>query len=139
MVFSSHIFLLCFLPAFLLVYFLVPAKWRNGVLLLASVLFYAWGAPEFVLVLLASMVLNFYIVRAMDRARRAKGKRLLCAAALVVTLGLLAYFKYANFFVDNINAIFVSLGLGTMSWTKVLLPIGISFFTFQSVTYIVDV
>ena len=139
MVFSSHIFLLCFLPAFLLVYFLVPAKWRNGVLLLASVLFYAWGAPEFVLVLLASTVLNFYIVCAMDKARNTKAKRWWCAAALVVSIGLLAYFKYANFFVDNVNAVFASLGLGTMTWTKVLLPIGISFFTFQSVTYVVDV
>lgn len=139
MVFSSHIFLLCFLPAFLLVYFLVPAKWRNGVLLLASVLFYAWGAPEFVLVLLASTVLNFYIVCAMDKARSTKAKRWWCAAALVVSIGLLAYFKYANFFVDNVNAVFASLGLGTMTWTKVLLPIGISFFTFQSVTYVVDV
>ena len=90
MVFSSHIFLLCFLPAFLLVYFLVPAKWRNMVLLLASVLFYAWGAPEFVLALLASTVLNYFIVRAMHRATGLTAKRLWCAAALVVSLGLLA-------------------------------------------------
>lgn len=138
MVFSSHIFLLYFLPAFLLLYFLVPAKWRNAVLLLASVVFYAWGAPDFVLVLLGSTVANFYIVKAMDRARSLKVKRLWCAAALVVSLGLLAYFKYANFFVDNVNALLASLGLGVMGWTKVLLPIGISFFTFQSVTYVVD-
>ena len=138
MVFSSHIFLLYFLPAFLLLYFLVPAKWRNGVLLLASVVFYAWGAPDFVLVLLASTVANFYIVKAMDKAQSLKAKRLWCAAALTVSLGLLAYFKYANFFVDNIKALLASLGLGVMGWTKVLLPIGISFFTFQSVTYVVD-
>ena len=138
MVFSSHIFLLYFLPAFLLLYFLVPAKWRNAVLLLASVVFYAWGAPDFVLVLLGSTVANFYIVKAMDKAHSLKAKRLWCAAALVVSLGLLAYFKYANFFVDNINTLLTSLGLGVMGWTKVLLPIGISFFTFQSVTYVVD-
>lgn len=138
MVFSSHIFLLYFLPAFLLLYFLVPARWRNAVLLAASVIFYAWGAPDFVLVLLGSTVANFYIVKAMDKARNLKAKRLWCAAALVVSLGLLAYFKYANFFVDNVNALLTSLGLGVMGWTKVLLPIGISFFTFQSVTYVVD-
>ncbi len=138
MVFSSHIFLLYFLPAFLLLYFLVPAKWRNAVLLLASVVFYAWGAPDFVLVLLGSTVANFYIVKAMDKAHSLKAKRLWCAAALVVSLGLLAYFKYANFFVDNLNTLLTSLGLGVMGWTKVLLPIGISFFTFQSVTYVVD-
>lgn len=138
MVFSSHIFLLYFLPIFLLVYFLVPARWRNGVLLVASVLFYAWGAPDFVLVLLAATVATFYLVRFMDKAPTSGRRRLWCAVALVVNLGLLAYFKYANFFVDNLNALFAALGFGTTTWTRVLLPIGISFFTFQSVTYVVD-
>ena len=138
MVFSSHIFLLYFLPVFLLVYFLVRERWRNVVLLAASILFYAWGAPDFVLTLLASTVANFYLVRAMDKARTATAKRLWCGAALTVSLGLLAYFKYANFFVDNLNTLLTVLGLGVMSWTQVLLPIGISFFTFQSVTYVID-
>ena len=134
MVFSSHIFLLYFLPVFLVGYFLVPARWRNGVLLAGSVIFYAWGAPDFVLVLLAATVATFYLVRLMDKAPNTGRKRLWCAAALVVNLGLLAYFKYANFFVDNLAA----LGVNTTGWVKVLLPIGISFFTFQSVTYVVD-
>ena len=138
MIFSSHIFLLYFLPAFLLVYFLVPARWRNGVLLVASILFYAWGAPDFILILLASTVANFYLVRAMHQARRPALRKLFCTLAIVLCLGLLAYFKYANFFVDNANALLSALGLGTMGWTKVLLPIGISFFTFQSITYVVD-
>ena len=132
MIFSSHIFLLYFLPLFLVVYFLVPSKGRNLVLLLASIVFYAWGAPDFILILLASTVANFYLVKAMHRTDRPAAKRLLCASAILISLGLLAYFKYANFFVDNAN------GLGTMTWTKVLLPIGISFFTFQSITYVVD-
>ena len=134
MVFSSHIFLLYFLPVFLLAYFLVPSRWRNGVLLLGSVAFYAWGAPDFVLVLLAATVATFYLVRLMDKAPSRGRKRLWCALALVVDLGLLAYFKYANFFVDNLAA----LGLNTTGWARVMLPIGISFFTFQSVTYVVD-
>ena len=138
MVFSSHIFLLYFLPVFLLVYFLVRERWRNVVLLVASIVFYAWGAPDFVLTLLASTVANFYLVKAMDKARTTTARRLWCAAALTVSLGLLAYFKYANFFVDNVNAMLTAFGLGTMTWTKVLLPIGISFFTFQSVTYVID-
>ena len=138
MIFSSHIFLLCFLPFFLAVYFLVPPKGRNLVLLLASVVFYAWGAPDFVLILLASTVANFYLVKAMHRTDRPAAKRLLCASAILISLGLLAYFKYANFFVDNANALLSALGLGTMTWTKVLLPIGISFFTFQSITYVID-
>ena len=138
MIFSSHIFLLCFLPVFLTVYFLVPTKGRNLVLLLASVVFYAWGAPDFVLILLASTVANFYLVKAMHRAQRTAMKKLWCTLAILLSLGLLAYFKYANFFVDNANALLAALGLGTMTWTKVLLPIGISFFTFQSITYVVD-
>ena len=138
MIFSSHIFLLYFLPLFLVVYFVVPPRGRNVVLLVGSVLFYAWGAPDFVLILLASTVANYYLVRAMHGARGRRAKRLLCAAALVLSLGLLAYFKYANFFVDNLNAFLAALGLGALPWAKVLLPIGISFFTFQSVTYVVD-
>ena len=138
MIFSSHIFLLCFLTVFLTVYFLVPPKGRNLVLLLASVVFYAWGAPDFILILLASTVANFYLVKAMHRAQRTAMKKLWCTLAILLSLGLLAYFKYANFFVENANALLASLGLGTMTWTKVLLPIGISFFTFQSITYVVD-
>ena len=138
MIFSSHIFLLYFLPLFLLLYFLVPPKWRNGVLLVGSIIFYAWGAPDFILILLASTVLNFYLVKAMHRAQRPVAKKALCAAAIILCLGLLAYFKYANFFVDNVNALLAAFGLGSMTWTKVLLPIGISFFSFQSVTYVLD-
>ena len=139
LVFSSHIFLFYFLPTFLLVYFLVPARGRNIVLLLASIVFYAWGAPDFILILLASTVANFYIVRQMHHVERQSAKRLWCALAITICLGLLAYFKYANFFVENVNALLEAFGLGTMAWTKVLLPIGISFFSFQSVTYVVDV
>ena len=138
MIFSSHIFLLYFLPLFLVVYFLVPSKGRNLVLLLASIVFYAWGAPDFILILLASTVANFYLVKAMHHAVRPAMKKLFCTLAIFISLGLLAYFKYANFFVDNANALLTTLGLGTMTWTKVLLPIGISFFTFQSITYVVD-
>lgn len=138
MVFSSHVFLIYFLPAFLLAYFLTPSRWRNITLLLASVLFYSWGAPDFILVLLGSTVANFYLVKAMCHARKLGVKKLFCALAILLSLGLLAYFKYANFFVDNLNSALASLGLGTLSWTKVLLPIGISFFSFQSVTYVLD-
>lgn len=139
MVFSSHIFLLCFLPTFLLAYFIVPARWRNAVLLLASVVFYAWGAPDFVLVLLASTVGSFYLVKAMSKAEKPRAKKWLLAATVTLPMGLLAYFKYANFFVDNFNAMLAVFGLGAIPWSKVLLPIGISFFSFQSVTYAVDV
>ncbi len=138
MVFSSNIFLLYFLPAFLLVYFIVPCRFRNIVLLLFSVLFYAYGAPDFILILLASTVANFYLVKAMHRAKIPSRKKLFCALAIILCLGLLAYFKYANFFVENINGLLSMLGFNSFHWTKVLLPIGISFFSFQSVTYVID-
>ena len=110
MIFSSHIFLLYFLPLFLVVYFLVPSKGRNLVLLLASIVFYAWGAPDFILILLASTVANFYLVKAMHHAVRPAMKKLFCTLAIFISLGLLAYFKYANFFVDNANALLSALG-----------------------------
>ena len=138
MVFSSNIFLLYFLPAFLLVYFIVPCRFRNIVLLLFSVLFYAYGAPDFILILLASTVANFYLVKAMHHAKTPSRKKLFCALAIILCLGLLAYFKYANFFVENINGLLSMLGFNSFHWTKVLLPIGISFFSFQSVTYVID-
>ncbi|MCQ2295522.1 MAG: hypothetical protein MJZ67_07695 [Bacteroidales bacterium] len=138
MIFSSHIFLLYFLPLFLLGYFLTPDKWRNLTLLLGSVIFYAWGAPDFILVLLGSTIANFYLVKAMHRAPQPATKKLFCTLAILLSMGLLAYFKYANFFVDNVNALLTAFGLDSMSWTKVLLPIGISFFSFQSVTYVLD-
>lgn len=83
MVFSSHVFLIYFLPAFLLAYFLTPSRWRNITLLLASVLFYSWGAPDFILVLLGSTVANFYLVKAMCHARNHGVKRLFCALAIL--------------------------------------------------------
>ena len=105
MAFSSNIFLLYFLPAFLLVYFIVPHRFKNIVLLLFSIVFYAYGAPDFVLILLASTVVNFYLVKAMHKAKTPAKKKLFCALAVILCLGLLAYFKYANFFIDNFCAI----------------------------------
>lgn len=143
MAFSTNIFLLYFLPAFLLVYFIVPHRFKNIVLLLFSIVFYAYGAPDFVLILLASTVVNFYLVKAMHKAKTPAKKKLFCALAVILCLGLLAYFKYANFFIDNFCAIMGWFGnsqLSTLNSTlpAIMLPIGISFFSFQSVTYIID-
>jgi alginate O-acetyltransferase complex protein AlgI len=136
MVFSSTLFLLLFLPVFLLVYYLIPYKLKNAWALLASAAFYAWGAPVFVFVLFGSILFDFVVVRQFTRTKHPKGWMLL---AVVVNVALLGYFKYANFFVENTNALLSSLGAGSVSWTAVVLPIGISFFTFQKISYIVDV
>ena len=136
MVFSSNIFLLYFLPAFLICYFICPRKYRNYILLLFSIFFYGYGAPDFILILLGSTMANFYLVKAMDKSQSRLYKKLFCAAAIVINMGLLAYFKYANFFVDNLNAMLSMAGARPLTFAKVLLPIGISFFSFQSVTYV---
>ena len=134
MVFSSNIFLYFFLPIFLILYFLTPRKYRNYTLLLFSLIFYAYGAPDFVLVLVGECIINYYLVRGMRRR-----KTLFLVLSIVLTLGMLLYFKYANFFMENLNSVLTWFQHEPVSWRKIALPIGISFFTFQSITYTIDV
>jgi len=138
MVFSSSLFLLYFFPVFLIIYYLLPRVAKNLFALLASIFFYAWGAPVFVFVVLGSILLDFYVVRVMNTVT-GKEKGWLLAVSMVLNIGLLLYFKYANFFVDNANEILQHFGMNAVHWTRVALPIGISFFTFQKITYSVDV
>lgn len=139
MVFSSNVFLLYFLPLFLLCYFACPKKFRNYVILLFSIVFYGWGAPDFILYLLASTIANFYLVRLMQKTEKTGLKKLYCGLAITISLGLLVYYKYANFLIDNLNALMGVFGANAILMAKVALPIGISFFTFQSITYVIDV
>jgi len=138
MVFSSAIFLFLFLPLALLVYGLVPRTWKNAVLLIASLLFYTWGEPLFVFILLASITADYYIARAIPKHEKPAQKKLL-VLSLFINLALLAYFKYANFFFDNISQIHQWMGGNALSHTSILLPIGISFVTFQKISYVIDV
>ena len=139
MVFSSSIFLLYFLPLFLLVYTATPKKFKNYTLLLASIFFYSWGAPKFIFVILASTIVDFYIVKQLFLSVNQQRKKLFLASSIVLNLGLLLYFKYANFFVENVNLLLQSIGIEQLGWTSVALPIGISFYTFQTLTYSIDV
>ena len=140
MVFSSILFLTLFLPVALLLCTAVPPRFRNAAALLASLVFYAWGAPTFVLVLVATSCLDYLLAHALppDSATptlpRPPRARAILALGVAVNLAILLYFKYANFFVDQLHA----LGLD-FAWTRVALPIGISFFTFQKISYLVDV
>ncbi len=136
MVFSSIIFLYVFLPLFLIGYHVVGTRFKNAVLLIASIAFYTWGAPVFIFLLIVSLAVNFYVVQQIHRSNRRKTYLIF---SVLINLGLLIYFKYANFFIDNVNFLLQSIGLKTLEWTKVALPIGISFFTFQSLTYTIDV
>ena len=139
MVFSSSIFLFWFLPIFLGVYFLVDRRYKNAVALLASLVFYGFGSPKFLLVLLLSITIDFFLVRQIYKSDDPKRRKLFLVFSLVLNIGLLACFKYANFFVDNFNAILSAFGTAPIRWTKVVLPIGISFFTFQKMSYSIDV
>jgi alginate O-acetyltransferase complex protein AlgI len=119
-------------------YFLLPHKLRNAFALIASIGFYAWGASEFIFIVLGSIAIDFYIVQLMSK-QEGKSKRLLLLSSLLLNVGLLMYFKYYNFFLENIDSLFQSWGMGKIYWLKVALPIGISFFTFQKITYTVDI
>ena len=137
MVFSSILFLFIFLPIFIVLYNISGEKVKNYTLLAASIIFYAWGAPIFIFVLFLSMLINFHIVRHFNLIQ--KNKKIWLIIAIFNDLGMLAYFKYSNFFIDNFNVFLNALNIDTISWVKVALPVGISFFSFQSLTYTIDV
>ncbi len=138
MVFSNNFFLLTFLPFFLLGYYIAPNKNKNSIALIASIFFYAWGAPKFIFVLLFSLFIDFYLVKLINTAEGKVRKRVL-AVSIILNIGLLGYFKYANFFVENVNKLVSNWGApGIVGWTAVALPIGISFITFHKLTYAID-
>ncbi len=139
MVFSSIVFLLCFLPVFLLTYYAVDKKYKNIVILFFSIFFYAWGAPKFIFVILGTTFLDFHLVRWMSHSEKRLHRRLLLTLSVSINLGLLFYFKYSNFFIENVNAALSVFGGQEILWTKLVLPIGISFYTFETITYVVDV
>ena len=131
MVFSSLLFLYLFLPAVLLLYYLMPRRGRNAVLLLFSLVFYAWGEPVYVLGILASVIVNFLFGIQLEKHK----SRLLLALNIALNLGYLAVFKYTGFAIGTLNRIF-----GTdMTILEIALPIGISFYTFQALSYTIDV
>lgn len=132
MLFSSLTFLFVFLPVVLLSYYLVRPSLKNTVLLFASLFFYAWGEPKYLLVMLATILINYVGARCIEKFTM---KKVALAATIGLDLAFLGYFKYINFFIDNINAIFKS----EIDFVAIALPIGISFYTFQSISYLVDV
>jgi alginate O-acetyltransferase complex protein AlgI len=139
MVFSSIVFLVYFLPIFFTVYFLAPKNWRNWIIVFGSVFFYSWGAPKFIFVILLTTLLDFFIVKKMDSTESIKIRKWLLIGSVGVNVGLLFYFKYFNFFVENIQSVLALWGYQRTEWVKLALPIGISFYTFETITYVVDV
>jgi len=139
LVFSSAVFLVFFLPILLAIYYLTPKKYKNIVLLVFSIVFYAWGAPKFIFVILSTTFLDFHLVNWMERAKSESKRKLLLSISVCINLGLLGYFKYMNFFIDNFNSLFSYFGFGEIPLLNLVMPIGISFYTFETITYVVDV
>ena len=140
MIFSSLIFLFLFLPVALTVYLLLPGtKARNFWLLLMSLVFYAWGQIDFILLLLASALMNYGLGLWVDRSENPASRKLVIAVTVFINLGLLAFFKYADFFVNLLNSAFQLAGIAPVHAPHIPLPIGISFFTFHALSYVIDV
>ena len=135
MVFSSIVFLFRFLPLFFLLYYLVPERMKNLILFLGSLIFYAWGEPVYVLLMLFSTVVDYVHGRLLERLRGKRGAKLVLLSSVVINLGVLCFFKYADFLIGSVNAV-----LGTkVPLLSLGLPIGISFYTFQTMSYTIDV
>jgi alginate O-acetyltransferase complex protein AlgI len=142
MSFAAPTFLWYFMPTVLIAYWILPATYRNALISVASLVFYAWGAGSFVLVLVACIVVNFVVGIAIDGATlacRAKARKSVLVAAITFDLGILAIWKYAGFASSQIAEISNALGLGHSPIISLALPIGISFFTFHHMSYIIDV
>jgi len=145
LLFTQPSFLFLFLPVLLALYFAQPgargvhAAYGNWLLLIASVLFYASGGGAFTWLMLVSIAFNYSMAIAVDRHHGRPAARVLVGVAVAVDLTVLGIFKYANFFADNVNSLFLALGTHPIVVPRVLLPIGISFFSFHAISYVVDV
>ena len=133
MLFSSTTFLFLFLPTVILSYYIFPKKFHNAILLLASILFYAWGEPRYLLIMFATISTSY--IGALLLTKYEKKSKLLLTLTVLIDIGFLMYFKYFNFILESINTIFSS----NISLLNIALPLGISFYTFQALSYTVDV
>ena len=137
MLFTSFEFLLLFCPVFFLLYYILPIKLRNYWLLLASLVFYAWGEPVYVMLLIVSIVINYALaLRIEELPKETAGRKCVFIVAIILNVSLLVIFKYLNFIMETVNNAILTDGL---SFQEIALPLGISFFTFQAISYIVDV
>ena len=135
MLFSSIPFLYYFLPIVLILYFISPKVLKNAVLLIASLTFYAWGEPKYVILMTVTILCGYVCGLLIEKFRGKTGAKIALGASVVISLGFLAYFKYADFFIENFNA---ATGL-SVPMLRLALPIGISFYTFQILSYTIDV
>ena len=136
MVFSSLIFIFRFLPVFLIVYFITPKKYKNFTLLIFSLIFYTFGEPRYFPLMIASILVDYFVSIKIEKNYNNRNKcRLLLLISIIFNIGMLFFFKYYNFFIDNINMIFYT----SFKELSLSLPLGISFYTFQTLSYTIDV
>ena len=139
MLFSSPLFLFLFLPASLGLYFLLRPQFRNLFLLAASLVFYMWGEGTYVLIMIAIIAVNYILGWSVQRLQEDSSSRLVVALAVVANLGLLILFKYSNFLVNQLNSVLAILHIPPWTLQPVHLPLGISFFTFHALSYVIDI
>lgn len=132
MVFTSSIFIFLFLPILFIIYFISPKKIKNYILLIFSLIFYYFGGPSYIIIMLLIVFLDYIFALLIDKF---KYKKLFLILSIISNIGILFYYKYFNFFIDNINNIFNT----NITIKEIILPIGISFFTFQALSYVIDV
>ncbi|KAB4814931.1 MBOAT family protein, partial [Bacteroides thetaiotaomicron] len=138
MVFSSVFFLFFYLPVVLIIYYITPLKWRNAVLLVFNLIFYAWGEPVYIVIMFASIAIDYthgMLVEKCKARGNDKGARWAVASSVFFNLALLFFFKYWDFIAGSLR----SVGIGFMPTLGLSLPIGISFYTFQTMSYTIDV
>ncbi len=142
MAFTSHIFLFYFLPALLLLYHVLPARWltaRNVLLLIAGYAFYAWIGPWLCVLLVGMTVANHLLSRVIAGCRTRRIRVLVAGGAIALDLAVLGFFKYAIFLEDNLNSVLLLVGRDVLPLLRVVLPVGISFYTFKVISHVVDV
>ena len=139
MLFSSPLFLYVFLPVLLGLYVLAGPRSRNLVLLVASLLFYVWGEGAYVLVMIAIIAVNYGLGRRIEMLAGRDRARITVAVAVIVNLSLLIAFKYSNFLVDQLNVLLWAVRVPRVKLAPVHLPLGISFFTFHAISYVIDI
>ena len=127
MLFSSIPFLYYFLTAVILLYAVMPKKLKNYVLLFSSLFFYGWGGPSYLILMITSIILGYVYGLLIEKTKGTKASKVFVILSIVTSIGFLGYFKYADFFIENFNAVFGS----EVPLLHVVLPIGISFYTFQ--------
>lgn len=139
MLFSAPIFLFLFLPLLLAIIPLLPLRFQNAILAVGSVLFYAWDEPSNTTILLASILVNYGAGIALGNTPSSHWKHTTLTLAIIANLSLLAWYKYAGFLADNFNALAHLTGAPATEFSAPSLPLGISFFTFQAISYLIDV